>query len=184
MPHTDNPVTPGDGFQRVACFAGVAALLQRGSPRRYMRRFESQTQHFRGLRVEGPVFDITGAVLHLLHHGAGAQNVIDAGGREFRNGAHGPLKMTHIVRVAVAEPVIIVVIHAAAGDPAVGAGKIGSVVQGAESVIASLPVARLLEEQGTDRGPACGMVALAGARAATETRIRRTLFVNGLRAEE
>src|ERR1017187_5967333 len=101
-----------------------------------------------------------------MNHGSGAQNMVLAGGGEFRNGSHGPLEVAQVIGIAVAEPVRIVVVQAAAGDPAVRRSEVRAVIQAAEGVFAGLPIARFFEVHGADGGPAGGVVSLTGARAA------------------
>src|ERR1700686_1531200 len=184
MPNADDPVPAPDGLDRVSGFAGVVAPLECGSSRSHMRGFEFEAQHFSGVRVKGPVSHAARAVPDLLYHGIGAQNVVRAGGGKFGNRAHGPLEVAHVVGVTVAEPVVILVVHAAAGDPPVASREVRGVVQGSKRVLARLSVAGLFEEQGVDCGPARGMVPLARSGAATEAGIGGRLLVDGLRAEE
>src|ERR1035438_6353391 len=110
--------------------------------------------------------------------------MILAGGGEFGNRTHGPLEVAQVIGIAVTEPVRIVVVQAAAGDPAIRCGEVRAVIQAAEGVFAGLPIPGFLEVHGVDGGPARGVVALSGARATAERSIRRGLFVDGLRAEE
>src|SRR5262252_7598587 len=92
--------------------------------------------------IERAIADLVRLVADLLHDRGGMQNMVFAHWGQIWQRTHDPVQVSEIIRISVAEPVGVVIVHATARDLAVQISEVSRVIHRSKSILAGLFVSR------------------------------------------